>query len=218
MVPPQDQSVLGPVAAHVADVWKLFGIFLGLAASPVLLDWLANMGPPWPHRSGVAYFTVIVLLIVIIVTYSNWQNVALSRQQARINQLAVVTVITLVLFAFFFSFFVANAPDAAHQIAKGFTLTPEWQKILTEGKFPDGKPFPINGIESLLKANAWKAENIYPAWQVYTVNLILLLSWLGFYASVASLASLFVLRERKKADNARKARVKASTQKSSSAP
>lgn len=191
-------SPLGPIRDHLCNFRWLVSYIAVLGTIPPLLDFYLNIGPPWPHRRGVAYFTTVALWIVILWTHSQWHNTGQARLKKAVNSSAIFAIISLLTFMVLTAFFVENAPDSVHQIAKGFFLLPEQKKILEGGVFPDGTPFSANTIQDLLAANSWKAEDIYPAWTVYLMRYSLLCSWLIFFGSLSGLTSVFLLLQEKK--------------------
>jgi len=196
-----DTSVLGYFRQHLGDFRRLAYWMIALGSCPPILDLLFNIGPPWPHRTGVAAFTTIWLWAALLFTYSQWQIVGLERLRKRTAWLFISTILFFAIYIFLGSFFIVDAPTSRHQIARGFFLKPEWQDVLKEGRFPDGEAFPVASEHDLLAAVQWKADVIYPMWTVAITQSLLLIAWLFSFGSLAALSSTFILTEQKKKSN-----------------
>ena len=118
-----------------------------------------------------------MLWVVLVTSYQRWQDGSLDRLTKLNGQLLIVTIILSVAYLILNGMFVVNAPTSSNRIAKGFLLRPIQQKILDEGKFPDGEPFPLGSEEDLLKGNQWNARKVYVPWTVGTVEIALLGCW-----------------------------------------
>lgn len=201
---PETPPALVPIKSHI-DNFGLLALWLVLLGSaPPLLDLFANIGPPWPHRSKVAWSTTVILWIVMLATHGLCHGDGQVRQKKRIKKFVWAAIVSFCVFMLLTAFFVVNAPDAANQIAKGFFLKPQWQEILANGKFPDGQPFAAASVDKLLAANEWKAEILYPEWTVKLMNFTLLASWLVFFWSLAGLTSVYLLLQEKKTTGKKK--------------
>jgi hypothetical protein len=196
---PETPKALVPFKEHVDSFKLLVKWLVALGSIPPILDYVFNVGPPWPGRSRVAWFTTIALWAVMVWTFGVWQGDTLARLKSKVNRFFWLVVISGAVFVSLTAFFVVDAPTPATQIAKGFFLKPEWQKVIDQGKFPDGEPIPAKSTRELLAANEWNAEVIYPEWTVSLVNLGLLAGWLAFFASLAALTSVFLLQQEKRA-------------------
>ena len=203
MVKPKLPTHLKSFAGYLADFKWVLLAFIVLATTPKIADWYLNIGPPWPDRSKVANWTAVFLALPLLAAYAHWRGIGLSKLKRRVAICVIATAIVAAVFLLLSAFFVVDAPTSANQVAKGFWLTDEWQQILETGKFPDGQPYPISGVRSLLQGREWHSEELYPAWQVYLVNWCLLISWALFFGFFAASISTFILLLQKQADNKR---------------
>jgi len=158
------QSILDPIKAHIDNFKRLAGWLLGLGSIPPVLELVCNIGPPWPHRRGVAYFAMVTLWVVILYTHGLWHQAPESWLKTRIKHFSILALAFLGAFVILLAFFVEDAPTPGNQIARGFFLKPEWKKVLEEGKFPDGEPFIAKSVHQLLAANEWKVSCLSRNW------------------------------------------------------
>ncbi|QDU13272.1 hypothetical protein CA11_10540 [Gimesia maris] len=190
--------VLKDLYYHIIRFKKVAIWLITLSCLPPLVDIYLHIGPPWPHRTGVAYFTTIAIWVVILLTHSQYQGVSQTKLKNIIFKLAVSILVFFIVFIFLLAEFVEDAPTSDNQVAKGFLLKPIWVQALENGKFPDGTPFAVQNERDILKGNAWDPKKVWPSWTVSIIRFSLLITWLGFFGSLAALTSVYILLQEKK--------------------
>ncbi|MGE3241918.1 MAG: hypothetical protein AB7G28_00750 [Pirellulales bacterium] len=190
-----DESVLGKFRAHLWDYRTLVAWLLGLGTLPPIVGAIGKIGPPWPDVRGIGVYTSLMLWVVLVTSYQRWQDSSLDRLTTLNGRLLVVTIVFAVAYLILNGMFVVDAPTSSNRIAKGFLLRTNQQKVLEEGKFPDGEPFPVGSEEDLLKGNQWNARKVYVPWTVGAVEVALLSCWVAGFGTLGALSSVFILSE-----------------------
>jgi hypothetical protein len=191
-------DAIAPIQIHLANYKRLVRWLLGVALFPPIVRLTFRVAPPWPHWTSAIAFSIVASWTVLLVTYALGHNIAQSRLKLHIGVWALAIFVLFLSFAALNAFFVVDAPDNAHQVAKGFYLKQKWQNILNLEKLPDGT-IPPRSEREILAGNEWDAYALYPEWTVNLVNLGLLTTWVLSFASLGGLTSDFLLLQEKKA-------------------
>lgn len=188
MEPQNQDDWLAPFRGFVSANKEVLVGIITFGAAPVLLNWIFAIGPPWPHATGVAAFTSVVTWLEMMYAFSAWERLSAARLRLLCKVFVGIASCALVLYVFLNACFVYDAPDYRHQEAGGFLIKPEVQLLLQSN--------PEKSLEDLLESAEYKPARVWIGWSVSVVRAGLLIGWLAFFCSLASVISSFVLLQR----------------------
>lgn len=176
--------------AYVKDFKSIGGLIgKGALAAPIL-SLIFNVGPPWPSRITAPILTSLVQLLILAYIFQFWTPLSNKRKGRRMKFSVVALALGFLLYFWLFSSFVLDAPDAGHRDVKGFLYTAAAESVISD-TYPEGEA---------LKGAAYDTTRIWEPWTVNLMRLLVLVSWLFFFASVSVYFATFVLmRENRKA-------------------
>ncbi|HUT12057.1 MAG TPA: hypothetical protein VMY37_05260 [Thermoguttaceae bacterium] len=188
--PPQ-ASALDPIPVTLKNCRALVASILALGAAPPLMDLVFDIGPPWPGRSGISYFTTIVIWIVLVSTYSLWKDIAEKRLKRRISSLAIIAFSCVAIYVVVSATCVYNAPDSANQVVGGFGtffVQERLQPLLQE-----------DSVQELLEGYGFDPMQVWEPWSVTICRSLLLIAWLLLFGFLSMLTATVVLLLEKEA-------------------
>jgi hypothetical protein len=178
---------LGNFFSFVSD-FKNVAALLGKAAilAP-FVGLLLNIGPPWPGGTGVPTLTALAEVLVLIYIFQFFTSLAKRRLEKRLRIFFLIVTLWFAVYITFYSLFVFDIPLTKSKDVSGFILKPEIQQLLRPGY----------DVDRLLEGAEWDASQIWVSWTIKTVRVVLLLSWLLFFVSIACCIAVFVVMQRK---------------------
>lgn len=187
-----------PFLDLIADYKVVAGAAFAVGAVPPLLHFALSIGPPWPDREGIAYFTSIVNGVILLTAYVLWRHISLTKMRNRVRVFVSGSLGFLFVYIVLSASFVYNAPDAKHQVASGWELTQDVAELLAEAR---KQGIPIT-LEELLRGNEFNPETIWKPWTVRLIRISLLTTWLLMFGFVSCLIATAVVYMQKQAHNA----------------
>jgi hypothetical protein len=168
------------------------------AGGLVILPIAAGIGgyfPPWPR--GIVAITSLMELVILIVNFQLMHKA--SRKLTSI--LVVASAICIFLFSGTYmlgsSIFVYNLPDSSVRVTLGCGLSDNAIQILkSQNALPVNDDCP-GEFTTLLASAQYEADHIWKKRSVSIINAALAFSWLGAFASLASLFGAFISFQRR---------------------
>jgi len=182
--------VLAPLRVFIGRNRQILATMLTYCAIPPVLQFVFNVGPPWPQQAGVTAFTSIVGYVIAVLVFAMHEYGAstqprLRNVRKRLVRSAVLGAFLMIVYLLFTSLFVYDAPSPQYRVAGGFQLRAEVREHIDNS--PGYTP------ADALRDKAYSAEGVWIPWTVRLMNVAVLISWLGFFAALAAFIGLLVV-------------------------
>jgi hypothetical protein len=183
-----------PVFARLREFLRrnreILVMMLSYCAIPPVLQFVFNVGPPWPHRTGVIAFTSIVGYVVAVLIFATNEYGAATQPRfrtvrKRLVSSAAVGACVMIIYVVLSAFFLYDAPSPPDQVAGGIQLRTEVREYIEK--------HPGYTEANALRDSAYDAEAVWIPWTVRLMNVSFLVSWLGFFGSLAAVIGLLVV-------------------------
>ena len=168
----------------VANWRKLAITMLSLGATPPLLDLAFNIGPPWPHRKAVAFFTTVVLWLVLLWTYTNWKGASRRTVRLAVNVFGFGLVLTMPFYIWTTAYFTRATSSSTDREVIGITLTKPAQGMVDRGM----------PIDRIFASAEWEPTVVWEPGGVAFARLLVLGSWLMLFGLLATVSACFLLQ------------------------
>ena len=131
--------------------------------------------------------TSIMELFVLIYVFQFWKSLSKARKERRMKISIIPTALCFLIYFWLFSAFVFNAPDVSHRDVKGLVHTEAARSVISK-EYPE---------QEALKGAAYDPELIWEPWTVNLMRVLLLVTWLSFFAAISIFLATFVLLKQK---------------------
>ncbi|WP_232077603.1 hypothetical protein [Variovorax sp. PBL-E5] len=167
----------------------------GLLAIPLGVG-LAGFSPPWPPGPGLTVMTSLVELVVLVVVFQLLHRAERSTANKVVVASAVLVFLFSILHLVLNAAFVYPIPNNDNRVVMGCGLTDNARLILKgDGQTPtDECP---GEFTQLLSASQYEPEKIWTRFSLTGIKAALVLTWLGAFASLASMVGVFVSFQRR---------------------
>ncbi len=182
------------------NVWKEFRLFLTdfqsgaaivgkLSIAAPLIDFVVNIGPPWPSRVTVTFLSAMVQFLLLLFAFEFWLHHETDTEKLKRVRLMLRRAITIVLplllliYLFLFSNFIREEPDMWHREVAGWKYTEKAEKLLETNNVSE---------KELLSYFGGDPTKVWVASSLNTMRVIVLFSWLLLVVGLASVIALFV--------------------------
>jgi len=99
--PDPNANPLDPFWVIVNQYRSLLVYIIGFGAGPWLVDWILAIGPPWPQSTAVSAFTSLVGMLVLIFSYSQWEQLRDIEYRSLLRYLVPVAFASLIIYIMF---------------------------------------------------------------------------------------------------------------------
>lgn len=157
-----------------------------LSVAAPIVDIVANVGPPWPSRAGVAILTSLFQVIVLLLAFEFGRHAAhrLSQLRWAMAASAMFAIPSLMLYLNAYSSYVVDAPDRWNRAVVGSIFIDEKIEALYESDRSRWTP------RTFLKEFK-SQEAIWTSDSIAANRNWLLMTWLAGWACTAVVVSCF---------------------------
>ncbi len=171
----------------LSDVKSITTWAIGGTVVAPLADLVLHVGAPWPN--GVPVVTSLVELASMICVFHFWR----SKNQKQLKTRLVITLLVLFVSLFGYLFLIDSYtfvnPATSRRFAKGFCVLPEIETMI---------PTQIANPEAALAGNEYREEEVWTAGSITGVRIVLLMTWLLVFSSLAAFIGTFVIAQRRR--------------------
>lgn len=179
-----EDPVLQPLLNLIRRIRVVAVAMIGLGMIPPLLELVLGVGAPWPNGTATAYFTTLVIWIILLVVHAHSTGrVAQARFRKRILIFACMGFVCLCIYLFAWAAFVKDQTNTDARIVCGWQVLPAVQKTMERLGLSE---------EEMLAGSEWKPENVYTKFSLIVARMIVLVSWLTFFAALAALTACYI--------------------------
>jgi hypothetical protein len=171
-----------PFLATFTNCWKISNAVILLGGLPPVLNLIVHTGPPWPDRTSIACFTIVVNWTFLLTAYVLWRNASEEHLRRRLVMLAALFLSSFVVYTILSASFVHDAPDRVHQVAAGFIIKSNIVPLLAE-----------DSVVELLKGSEYKSTEVWVPWTVHCIRASLLITWLAIFGGLSALTAAALL-------------------------
>ncbi|QDU05689.1 hypothetical protein V6x_54300 [Gimesia chilikensis] len=171
----------------VSDFKILLFYIIGLGGSPWLIEYIFNIGPPWPNTAAVSAFTSIVIWLTLLWSFASWEKVLQVELTILVKRFCIVTFCLLCIYAVVVTWFVVPADDFQNREAIGFILRPEIVEELEKDK--------SKTIKILFEGAEYEPTEIWKPWTVNCIRSLIILIWFFWFGSLSFVISTFILHQ-----------------------
>ena len=150
-----------------------------------LIDIILGFGPPWPTGTAVSVLTSLVEALVLMGSFMFWKRVT-WRRSTFLTGIAFAILLFLI-YILLFDLFVYSAPSEEAREVKGFRYRGDIESMIYMGATE----------RELLQSGGYDPLMVWAPWTVYTMRVVVLISWLSGFVALAITMSSFVLSQRR---------------------
>lgn len=184
-MPEPKHTGLEEFRAALADYKSIGPWAIGGAVFVPLVDYLIQLGPPWP--GGLPVITSIAELLVLIVSFHFWFRSPRKRVSRRLIIFLVLLILCFGAYLYCDSAYTFAAGANVTKSVKGFTLRPDVAPLISADFTP----------EDALRSAEYQAEAVWTAESITAMRLILLSMWLASFVFLSATVATFVLYHRR---------------------
>ncbi len=154
-------------------------------SAPVLLQHLTRVGPSWPDYSAtVSLFTSIVAWLVLFYSWVTYRKMGERKKRTLLGRSAFTVLVLLLVYILLMATVVYPMPDYQHALVGGFLVQPSVAQIIKQNPGMD--------VRQALEGAGGNPFLVWVPWTVIISRLVLLFSWLGFFAALSQLIAIFL--------------------------
>ena len=169
----------------IKDYYKFLAAMTALASANAVLDLVLAVGPPWPERNGTVTLTVALTWVGLLWSFIHWRGASKTRIKRWFSRVSLCFIPLLFIYITLNSFFVYDTTKPTYKVASGF--------IRRAATIRTMEKYPSMSIPELLEGAAYDPREIWEAWTVSVVEVLLLSSWILLFADLSLCFSSFLL-------------------------
>jgi hypothetical protein len=170
----------------VSDFRNLGAFAINSTVIAPLATPLFPLYPSWP--AGISILTTLSELLVLICIFHFWFYLNRKRLNRRMLAALVLLCISLVVYLALYDLFTFKRPANKERDVKGFVLRSDVAPLI-------GDQFTAE--DALMEAE-YKPKEVWAAWSITTMRILLLAFWLLFFVSLSTFVGLFVMYQRRR--------------------
>ena len=156
---------------------------MGGGVAVPLVDYLIQLGPPWPLAGGVPIITSIAELLTLMVVFHLWTRSTRKTVGRRLAFLIIALTIFFGAYLYLNSAKTYSSPVDDEKHVKGFTVRADVAPVITADYTTD----------DALRGNEYQANRVWTESSITAARLALLTLWLLNFIALSATIGLFVL-------------------------